>query len=620
MRRPGVQSCEPRRTILPIWRVAMGIAVLLQYLGAAPLLAQVADSTSAPADTAMVAALGADTTGVVSADTIGAGSRLGGVTLEGVALDEPLVLGGQATVTSDLYHSSGIDARRPGSAWQMSLSPRLSLFRAVTLDVDALLSSDQSHLRQDINHVGLKPSWSWGALHVGDFNRDYSPYILQGTRVRGGGLDLFTDRLRFSVQGGRLQRMVSGGLDGPVYRRNMIAASIGAGREMGTHLNLSLISARDDISRQNELIVRDTLLVDTLHVDLRPQVDTRPQENLAVGLDGQLVLFERLLTVRGAAAVSLFTRDLLADSVEFRDGDIPGGAGWITDRHQPRLSTSLDYAYEVEGALALSALRLRGGYEEVGPGYASLGLPYLINDRRSYHINAVTQIWEGRLALQGQYRSQANNLVSQKLNTVDRNTANASITARLSQAVATTVTGLLMTVGNDAPGDSARLDTRSVAVTANTAVQSETFGRASTFGIGYSFQQTTDGNILSPVPSVTSQNVTGSLQIAITPAIGIAPSISGAVTQGAGIEKQHNILYGFRGNGRFLDGNLRTTANINHTISHGRQVTGAQVQASYPVWWGTDLSFQARHNRYSAFGNRPEFQESFVTTSISRSF
>jgi hypothetical protein len=414
--------------------------------------------------------------------------------------------------------------------------------------------------------------------------------------------------------------MVSGALDGPVYRRNMIAASVGAGREMGTHLNLSLISAKDDISRKNELIVQDTILVDTLHVDLRPQVDTRPQENLAVGLDGQLVLFHRLLTVRGAAAVSLFTRDILADSVEFGDGDIPGGTGWIADRHQPRLSSSLDYAYEVEGTLALNALRLRGGYETVGPGYASLGLPYLINDRKAYHINAVTQLWEGRVALQGQYRSQANNLVSQKLNTVDRNTANASVTARLSQAVATTLTGLLMTVGNDAPGDTARLDNRSVAVTANTAVQSELFGRASVFTVGYSIQQTTDGNILSPVPSVTSHNLTGSVQIALSPALSIAPSISAALTQGTGIEKQHNLLYGFRGNGRFLGGDLRTTGNLSHTISHGRKVTGAQFQASYPVWWGTDLSFQARHNRYSAFGNRPKFQESFITTSISRSF
>jgi hypothetical protein len=565
--------------------------------------------------TAQITAQDADTTAAVAADTTATDLTLGGITLP-----TPLVFGGQATIASDLYHSSGIDARRPGSAWQMSMTPRMTLFRAITLDVDALISSDQSHLRQNINHVGLRPSWSWGALHMGDFNRDYSPYILQGTRVRGGGIDLFTDRLRFSVQGGRLQRMVSGALDGQVYRRNMIAASIGAGREMGSHLNLGMITAKDDISHENGLIVRDTILVDTLHVDLRPQVETRPQENLALGFDGQLVLFERLLTVRGAAAVSLFTRDLLADSVELGDGDLPGGTGWLAGRQQARLSSSVDYAYEVEGTLALDNLRLRGGYETVGPGYVSLGLPYLINDRRSYHINAVTQLWDGRLALQGQYRNQANNLVSQKLNTVDRNTANASVTARLSEAVATTITGLLMTVTNDAPGDSARLDTRSIAVTANTAVQRELFGKASVLTLGYSIQQTTDGSILSPVPGVTSQNITGSVQVTLSQSLSIAPSISGAVTAGTGLEKQHNLLYGFRGNGRFLDGDLRTMANLNHTISHGRKITGAQFQASYPVWWGADISLQARHNRYSAFGNRPEFQESFITTSISRSF
>lgn len=544
--------------------------------------------------------------------------------LADIELPTPLIFGGQATISSDLYHSSGIDARRPGSVWQLAMTPRASLFRAVTLDVDVLLSTDQSHLRQNINHVGLQPSWSWGALHFGDFSRDYSKYILQGTRVRGGGIDLFTDRLRFSIQGGRLQRMVSGGApdagEGPVYRRKMIAASVGVGREMGSHINISMISAKDDLSREDDLIVRDTLLVDTLHVDLRPQVETRPQENLAVGLDGQLVFLERMLTLRGAVALSLFTRDLYADSVELGADDVPDGAAWLTERLNPRLSSSLDYAYDLEGTLALRGLRLRGGYEEVGPGYASLGLPYLINDRRSYHLNAVTQLWQGRLAVQGQYRAQANNLTSQKLNTVDRKTANGSLTARLTERMATTLTGLYMTVANDAPGDTARLDTRSYALTANTAVQSELFGKPSVLSLGYSIQQTTDGNILSPVPSVTTQNITASAQVVLTPSFNIGPSISGAVTTGTGLDKQHNILYGFRGNGRFLDGNLRTMANLSHTISHGRKVSGAQLQLSYPVWLGADLSFQARHNRYSAFGNRPGFQESFVTTSISRSF
>lgn len=584
---------------------ALAVSSLIRPAG---LAAQEADSTGAAADTTEV-----------SADT-----ARSFFSLAEIELPTPLVFGGQATISNDLYHSSGIDARRPGSAWQLSLTPQASLFRVITLDVDILLSSDESHLRQDINHVGLQPSWSWGRLHVGDFSRDYSHYILQGTRVRGGGIDLFTDWLRFSIQGGRLQRMISEGIagagEGPVYQRNMIAASVGVGREMGTHLNISMISAKDDISREDDRVIADTLLIDTLHVDLRPRIETRPQENVAVGLDGQLVLFQQAFTIRGSAALSLFTRDLFADSVAFGEGDVPEGAEWLSERLNPRLSTSLDYAYDVEAALALRGLRLRGGYEEVGPGYASLGLPYLINDRRSWHANAITQLWQGRLAFQGQYRAQANNLVSQKLNTVDRNTANGSVTARLTERVAATLTGIYMTVSNDSPGDSARLDTRSYAITANTALQSSIFGKPSVLSLGYSIQRTTDGNILSPVPSVTSQNVTASAQVVLSPSFSVVPSISGAVTTGDGLEKQHNILYGFRGNGRFLDGNLRTTANINHTISHGRKVSGAQFQLSYPVFLGADLSLQARHNRYTAFGSRPAFQESFVTTSISRSF
>jgi hypothetical protein len=614
-----MRRAASRWTPLPL-----ALAAAFVLLAAAPLGAQASDPL--PADT--TAALAVPVPDSAWAATAGAADTLRsertpqGPTVLGIELPDPLRFGGNATMTSDLYHSSGIDARRPGSAWRMNLTPQATLFGTVTMNFDILLSSEQSEFRQNINQIGINPTWRWGGVHLGDFSRDYSPYTVQGMRVRGAGLDLHPGIFRASVHGGRLQRMAAGALDGPVYRRNMIAASAGVGREMGTHLNLSVISARDDL-REEDLIVQDTILVDTIHADLRPQIATLPQENLAVGADGQLVLFKNVLTLSGAAATSLYTRDLTADSVDLSGEDLPVAPGvidHITDRHAPRLSSSVDYAYQMEGALALRSVRLRGGYEYVGPGYASLGLPYLINDRQSYHVNGLTRLWDGRLAVQAQYRTQTNNLLGQKLNTVDRNTANASVSARLSDRVTTTVSGLVTTLANDAPSDSAKLDTRSYAITTNTAVQREVFGRASVLSLGYSLQRTEDGAALAAVPSVTTHNVTGSVQLSLTPTISVAPSLSGAVTRGEGVETRENVFFGFSGSGRFLDGDLRTTANLSHTTSQGRQIHGAQFRASYPLGWGADLSFQARHTRYGAFGDRPAFQESFATTSISRSF
>ncbi|HSH45676.1 MAG TPA: hypothetical protein VK966_07460 [Longimicrobiales bacterium] len=595
--------------------------LLLLLLMAGRVDAQTPDPGSAQPDTAALAdSIAAAFEGTWAEEAADSARE---ARLLGLELPPPLVFGGQATMTSDLYASGGIDARRPGAVWQMSLTPQVNVFSAVSVNVDVLLSTDQSHFRQNISHLGLNPTWSWGGAHIGDFNRDYSPFVLQGSRVRGLGLDVEPGSFRFSVQGGRMQRMTTGAIDGPVYRRNMLAASMGVGRETGTHLNLSMITAKDDLGEEADRVIQDSIPLDTIPPELRPRMDSRPQENVAVGMDGQLVLFGRAVRLSGGAAVSLYNRDLLADTVPAEEADLAvlSGLGeWVAERRPFTTATSLDFAYEVEGNLDLGALRLRGGYEEVGPGYGSLGLPYLINDRRAYHANAMTQFWNGRLAVQGQYRNQSNNLVDQKLHTVDRVTANGSVTARLTDAVATTFTGLVSDLTNDAAADSARLDLRSVAATANVAVQSELLGRASVLSLGYSLQRTDDGNVNAAVPTITAHNVTGGVQVTLSPRFSVAPSVSAVLTDGEGVEESRDVLFGFRGTGAFLDGDLRTMGNLTHSSSRGRQVSSGRLQASYPVGWGADLTFQARHNRYSALGDRPAFNETFVTTAISRSF
>lgn len=537
----------------------------------------------------------------------------------------PVRISGQATMSGDFYYNRGNEARRPGSAFLMSFGPRMTVLDAVELSVDGLLSTDQSYLRQNINQLGLSPSWRWATLHVGDFSRGYSSYTMEGVRLRGAGIDLTPGNVRFSIQGGRAQRSIAPMDGGTVYQRNVIAARVGYGAESGTHLNLTFLTAKDDVSAEERaLVTADTILIDTIHPDLRPEIDTRPQENVAVGLDGQLTLFDRMLTLRGEVAASLITHDLLADEVDLDADELPisQGVAGMLGRFQPvRLSTAFDYAYNLEGTVNVRGARLRGGYEEVGPGYASLGLPHMMNDRRGYHFAGTGQLWQGRLGLNGQYRHQTNNLLGQRRNTVDRNTASMTASIRPTDRLTTTLSGVLTSMVNDAASDSLVLDTRSVALTANAALQQEMLGRQTVISVGYNIQRTMDGNPLAQIPSVMTHNVTTSLQVPLSPTVSLAPSISGVLTRGEGMDEDlHNVFIGFRGNGRFLDGDLRTAANLSQTINQGRQIFAATASVSYPLGWGTDLSARARFNRYSAFNQYPGFQEALAWISISRSF
>jgi hypothetical protein len=80
------------------------------------------------------------------------------------------------------------------------------------------------------------------------------------------------------------------------------------------------------------------------------------------------------------------------------------------------------------------------------------------------------------------------------------------------------------------------------------------------------------------------------------------------------------VHLGFRGSGRFLDGELRASANVSNTVSQGRDVFTTSARVSYPAPWGSDVSFRLRHTRFTGFADRPGFQESFATFTLSRSF
>jgi hypothetical protein len=544
----------------------------------------------------------------------------------GAQWTEPVQVSGQASMVSDLYSGSGID-RWPGATWRLNVTPRATLFGEVGVGFDILLSSTQSEFRQNVNQVGISPSWGWGTLHLGDFSRDYSRYLIRGTRLRGAGLELYRGPVALEFQAGRAERRVTlseFGSGRTAFRRNLYAARVGIGSPSGTNVHLSLLRGRDDPgSVEDVIIVPDTLLLDTIPLDLRPPTDSRPQENLAVGMGGQLEVGERRLVLRGELASSLITRDLWAEEIgeELEELAIPSRLYSLVERlHDVRRSTGLDHAWEVEGTVNAGPGRFRAAYESVGPGFTSMGLQSFVNDRRGYRVDGAVRYLEGRLSLQGQLREQTNNIAGQLRNTVDRRTVSGSAILRPVDPVNVALSGVVSSVENDAAADSARLDSRALALNSSVGVQREVAGYPTIFSVGYGFQEAADRSPFAAVPTVTTHNVTGTVQVTVSPHLNLAPSVSGVTTAGEGIARQRNLFVGLRGNGRLLDGELRVTGNVSQSVNQGRRVFNSQVQSSYPIQWGMDLRLQARHNRFSAFGEQPGFRESFLTLALSRGF
>ena len=526
----------------------------------------------------------------------------------------PARVSGDVSMSGEAYGVNGVQARRPGQSWHMSFSPQLTLFGSFTVGISALLSSEGSDLRQNISQFGLNPRYKWATFHIGDFSQSYSGYTLQGTRLRGAGVDLRPGFLRFSLQGGQSQRTVAAGAAGLVYKRSLYAALLGVGREGSNYVDVMVVKAKDDVSSLAATLA-DTTLLDTIPEALRPRVEMRPQENLVVGLQGQIGLFARRLVLKTEAAGALITKDL--ESPMANPGGVSGG-GTVNGVMPLHLSTSGDFAYKIDADANLGKGGIRAGYEYVGAGYTSLGLSYLINDKRAFNLGGNVRLVQGKLNLQAQYQHQNDNLLNQKIATTDRNTIVGSAALLMGRSLSTTVTAMVNGIENNAAVDTFLVSNHSFALTTSTSVGTTMLGRQTTFSLSYALQRSSDDNPITRIPQVTVHNVSTAVQMSLSKAITVSPSVSFAVTQNSAAASQHNVYAGFRGQGRF--GAVRTSLSATQTWSGGRGVFAVTGQANYTLPFEGRLSLQLRHTRYDAIGTRPAFQESFATLSLARSF
>jgi hypothetical protein len=517
-------------------------------------------------------------------------------------------------MVGEAYGVHGTQARRPGQSWRITMSPQLTLFNEFTMGVNVLLSSEGSDLRQNISQLGLNPRYKWATFHVGDFSQSLSSYTLQGTRLRGAGVELRPGILRFSVQGGQSQRVVTAAAAGLAYKRMLYAASVGVGREGGSYVDLMLVKAKDDSSSLAATLA-DTTLLDTIPVALRPRVETRPQDNLVVGLRGQVGLFARRLVIKGEAAGALITADQASPAAN--PGSVSGG-GTVDPLLPLRLSTSGDVAYRFDADANLGAGSVRGGYEYVGAGYTSLGLSYLINDRRAFNLGGNVRLAQGKVSLQGQYQHQNDNVLDQKIATTNRDAFVTSAALMLSRKFSSTLTLMVNTIVNDATVDTFVVDNRSFALTASASLQGALLQRQTTYSLTYALQRASDANLITRVPEITVHNASAAVQLAVSKAVSVSPSVSFAVTHNSAAATQSNVYAGFRGQGRF--GDLRTSLGVTQTWNAGRGVFAVTGQANYTLPWESRAALTLRHTRYDAIGARPAFQESFATLSVSRSF
>ncbi|MGE0352104.1 MAG: hypothetical protein AB7I33_13560 [Gemmatimonadales bacterium] len=283
---------------------------------------------------------------------------------------------GSLTAYGELYSRDGIGtANRPDETGRITANLTLSLFNGLlTAPLTAIISSDQVSFRQQINQIGVSPTYKWATFHAGNFTPEYSRYTIADATLLGGGVDLHPGLFRIGAVYGRSRRAIAGNGNYTQiqWAQWMYGGRLGYGDEQKSFLDLFLVRGEDD---------RNSL--DTAAVFPVPPVEA----STVAGYKGQLSFGGGRVQLQSEGALSRYRRDELATNEE------------VTDK-----------SAQVKLLFNSTVWSIGGTVEYVGPGFVTLGNSGLAGDRIDYGLTGSARLSGGRLALQGMAGWRENNL------------------------------------------------------------------------------------------------------------------------------------------------------------------------------------------------------------------
>jgi len=261
----------------------------------------------------------------------------------------------------------------------------------VGLNLNGELSTSERRFAPEfIKKLSLSPSIGCLHLDIGDHYPRYSKLVMSGAKVRGLSFLLNPGKFIFGLTGGRVR--VGGADKDGAYRREAYGMQLGVKAK-----KFELVS---QFSRFNDLPSK----IDSIYT---------PQESITGGLSTKIVLPGNI-RLQGEAGVSLHTRDKKSQKLDttfnFQGVDLED-LGFT-----PRISSRADYAYKYNILIPIKFLQFIYQRDYMGPGFRTLGTPYLKNDILKDIFRANINLFRGKFFTTLMYLNQENNLNNEKTN------------------------------------------------------------------------------------------------------------------------------------------------------------------------------------------------------------
>jgi len=497
---------------------------------------------------------------------------------------------GEAGAYGELYSISGRERRRKPATGRIYLRPTLSIYESFSISFDLFLSTEGNAARQQIGQIGLQPQWSWGKAYIGDYSTQFSSLTLNGITFRGAGLDLHPWSLKLETHYGQIQRAVKADPFNSVYSRYLFAARVGYGTSAQSGFFINVLRSKDNTkSLPKEIFLRDSSLSTG-----RNQYGVTPQENLVLGANFGIPLFDKALTLGGEAAGSVFTRDLFSSPFDsLKTPKI------VKNIYKPRVSTNIDYAYSSFLNLSSKYFNFKGDYQTIYPGYISHGLSNIISDRKNLNLSSQISPWQNYFSLLANYSSQEDNLLKQKLFTTKRESISLSTNIKPSNFLGFIFSYLNNQMSNDAKKDTLKVDFTSSGYNLNTMVQIKSGIQLQTISLTYSNLNSEDKNILRRNNQTSTQNINLNYNYILNADWNFGTGVAYSTINSKISGKSDNISYFFKINNRMARAKLNNSFAFNNNISNAVNIFNFNLQTSYSFDKNNSLRFSTRYSIYN---------------------
>jgi len=520
----------------------------------------------------------------------------------------------RGSYSADYQYSNlqGIGSQIPRSYLNLKFNPTIIIY-GIPLSTSFYYSTQQQKGKQNINSLAilLDPQQlkkmgeeevlgglqgflsSFNTLGIGVNYPKYTKYTLSGAKVTG---------LDFEFNPGWFYIAFTGwnnlnAIPERSFKRNLLAGSIGGGSKEGTHFHLTMMKAWDDPNSLSANNIPSSLA---------------PKENIIVGTDASINLFNDLFVLGGEVAASMLTRDV--NSPALVSDDIPE---FLKKVANPRMSSQADYSYEIFSALDIkdTDTKLKGSYKMVGPGYVSLGAPGIRRDVEGFKIKINQLLFSRVISFSFQMAREQNNLISQSSSTSTYLKYGFNLKMRFKDAPYLIIDYRPNFVSNDMQADSLKVENTAHVFSLMTGLNviEEYLTSSTTFVVTI---QSSTSNIKATDFSIfnftVSENVAFTFPLSLTATFGFIKFSPG---------DKSTVILDFSTGYTFFNV-WRNSIGVNYSReAETNKKTGIYFTSSVPVWEFGNFRLTLQQNFYTedvfVYGDRDEL---ILRAGISKSF